>query len=292
MTALRPMRNLGSMKVLVVYKKSRFELYRDSSDKAVQDFLTSAEAEIMRTSHNMQEQTLDTVVENLNRLGISYNKIYRADLDSYPIDPSNLALIIAVGGDGTFLEVSHYVRDIPILGVNSSPDTSVGFFCCYNRDDFLEAIRDLDNLPTTKLNRLEITINNQPIPPTLNDILFAHSNPAHTTSYELANNTKRYKCSGLLACTAAGSTARMYQEGGIIMPLSSAQLQSHNLVVRNSGFNFADELEITSLTREGMVYIDGPHLRYEAGLGAKITIKSGSPLTVIGDLESKRKCYG
>jgi NAD+ kinase len=37
-------------------------------------------------------------------------------------------LVVSVGGDGTLLAASHCVSDVPILGVNSAPRYSVGFF--------------------------------------------------------------------------------------------------------------------------------------------------------------------
>ena len=38
-------------------------------------------------------------------------------------------LVFTFGGDGTLLAASHAVSGVPILGVNSAPSHSVGFFC-------------------------------------------------------------------------------------------------------------------------------------------------------------------
>ena len=38
-------------------------------------------------------------------------------------------LVVTIGGDGTLLAASHAIGDTPILGINSAPDFSVGFFC-------------------------------------------------------------------------------------------------------------------------------------------------------------------
>lgn len=46
------------------------------------------------------------------------------------------------------------------------------------------------------------------------------------------------------------------------------------------------------MTREGKIFVDGPHLTYDFGLGRILTIKSGSPLTIIGDLNEKRRNLG
>ena len=51
-------------------------------------------------------------------------------------DASDADLVVAVGGDGTLLAASHNVVDVPILGVNSAPGHSVGFFCAAKRPTF------------------------------------------------------------------------------------------------------------------------------------------------------------
>ncbi len=48
--------------------------------------------------------------------------------------------MITVGGDGTLLAASHSVRDVPILGINSAPGYSVGFFCAAARSDLMPMI--------------------------------------------------------------------------------------------------------------------------------------------------------
>ena len=49
----------------------------------------------------------------------------------------NKDLIIAVGGDGTFLMASHFIFDkTPILGVNSDPRFKEGFFMTSEKNDF------------------------------------------------------------------------------------------------------------------------------------------------------------
>lgn len=40
-------------------------------------------------------------------------------------------VLIAIGGDGTFLVMSSYVQDnqTPVLGINSNPSSSLGYLC-------------------------------------------------------------------------------------------------------------------------------------------------------------------
>src|SRR5262249_51618617 len=82
-------------------------------------------------------------------------------------------LVISVGGDGTLLNASHYVRDGMVIGVNSAPGDSVGHFCAANRENFaerLDAILDLKWRPV-ELARLQVTLDRKPLPElALNDV--------------------------------------------------------------------------------------------------------------------------
>jgi NAD+ kinase len=128
----------------------------------------------------------------------------------------------------------------------------------------------------------------------LNDVLFAHANPAATTRYRLTvdGRTATHKSSGLLVCTAAGSSAWMYQEGGELMPLDAGGLQYLSRGERGQRPALADAVTIHSLTRQGTLYVDGAHLTYECGLGCEIVLRAGRPLQVVGDLAAKRKAVG
>ncbi|MBT3406273.1 hypothetical protein HN419_03830 [Candidatus Woesearchaeota archaeon] len=267
---------------LVVYKKSSFELYGNSPDKDVRDFLKSTNSDVktMRTSADTQRRTLDHVLDVLQRSGVQHRAIYRADLEQVDED-----LVIAVGGDGTFLEVSHYVTTTPVLGVNSDPQNSVGFFMSTNREKFEQAWQNIETAKRNELSRLELTLEGKPLQQlALNDVLVAHSNPAATTRYIL--NTKEYKNSGLLVCTAAGSTGWMYEENGKVMPLESTKLQYVHRGTRNATPQYAEQLQVHSLTRQGTLYVDGNHLEYDFTLGKELIIKSGTPLIALGQLRN------
>src|SRR5262245_48886142 len=69
-------------------------------------------------------------------------------------------LVVSVGGDGTLLSASHYVRDGMVIGLNSAPGDSVGRFCTANRENFaerLDAILALEWRPV-ELARLRGTV--------------------------------------------------------------------------------------------------------------------------------------
>ena len=291
-------------KILVVYKKSTFEIYQSSKDRLVMDFIRekTKDLEAMKQSDYIQKHSLDKIISIVDKSGVNYDVMYRADLTEI----NNRDLVISVGGDGTFLEVSHYIRNgIPVLGVNSNPkisveygvnpDGSVGYFCCTDAEKFERYLNEIEKKPITSLNRLELILNNKKIhEPVLNEILIAHENPAAGANYSLEANNKKidYRSTyGIFACTAAGSTGAVYEIGGFVMPLDSSKIQYFSIGVRGEKFKFTDRIKITFKTRRGNIFIDGRHLKYDLTLSDSLLIKKGIPLNIIGDLKSKRIKY-
>ncbi len=276
--------------VLVVFKKSAYELYMNSPDEEVQEFMRTKEQDVasMKRSHDEQKRTLDVVTNELMRTGVHVDTIYRADLS--PILDRDL--VVSVGGDGTFLEVAHYVDTVPILGVNSSPGSSVGFYCCSNADTFSRVLDSFGDMPRTHAERLALRIDGKIVPElVLNDVLYAHPNPAAMSRYQLRIDDApqvQLRDSGLLVCTAVGSSAWMYNEGGEEMPIESELLQYRQRGMRSPLHGYASALDLRSITREGRLYIDGQHLTYALGLGSTVSFRRGKPLTIIGDIAEKR----
>lgn len=217
--------------VLVVHKKSVYENYKKGGDAELQKFLDSGSADAfhMKESHRIQLNSLNDVISQTRAEKIPSKCIYRADLAELGMEKiNNFSLIVCVGGDGTLLEVSHYVKDVPILGVNSDPEGSSGFFSACDASGFCEILRNIENYPRTAVSRLEMTLDGKVLPElVLNDMLIAHPNPCATTRYTITinNYSEKYKNSGLLVCAPAGSTAWMYNEGGEVMPFESKVMQ-------------------------------------------------------------------
>jgi NAD+ kinase len=279
--------------ILLVYKRSTWEIYHKSPDADVRAYLESGAPDVatMHESHEAQARALDAVHAALAHAGLGFDSIYRADLA--PV--AGRELVIALGGDGTFLEVSHYVADTPLCGVNSDPHGSTGYFCAATGQTFAALLAGLERTPRTRLHRLALVVDGRPVPQlVLNEVLFAHPNPASTSRYRLtaSGETRELRTSGLLACTAAGSTAWMYQEGGEVMPLDSDLIQYLPRGSRAARPRFARTLALRSLTRLGRLYVDGPHLAHECGLGSEVTLGPGRPLTVVGDVSARRGAYG
>jgi len=237
-------------------------------------------------SHEDNEATIEQVCAVLEKSNVEYQKEYRALKRSVV----GFDLVITIGGDGTLLDASHAVNDIPMLGINSSPAYSVGHFCVANRENFafyLEQVLsgEMDEL---SLTRMRIQIGERTLPyPVLNEILFAHAIPASTSRYVLAadGSEEYHKGSGIWIATAAGSTAAIYSAGGKILPHDSTKMQ---YVVREPYIRDGDSLsmvqgitngpiQLTSQIRRGVVYLDGHRQKFNVGFGQVISLSNDAP---------------
>src|SRR3954468_19542377 len=136
-------------------------------------------------SHREHTRTMEEVEKVLDRIGAKALFLERAHA---AFDTSDAALVVAVGGDGTLLAASHNVGSVPILGVNSAPAHSVGFFCATTRTTFqAHLLRALDGrFGSVRLTRMGVTLNGRlRSKRVLNEALYCHSSPAATSRYIL-----------------------------------------------------------------------------------------------------------
>ena len=277
------------MKILVVYKKSQLDIYKEK------DSLDSLPLEVLAefsNAHNANDLTLNMVFESLGVKGLDWEPCYRADLTKRKTEGK---LVITVGGDGTVLDASHFISDAILLGVNSDMARSVGFLCAAGQENFVEvldAVLSGTELPT-KLNRIEADIDGKAFAfPALNDLLVCHANPAAVARYSLTfqGKTEEQRSSGIWISTPTGSTAAMAAAGGEKLPITDDRLQfkvrelfSSDLVDSSIDAGLTtDELIVTSKMREGQVYIDGSHYKMPFGIGKKLRISlKGKPLKLI-----------
>ncbi|MBK8253805.1 MAG: NAD(+)/NADH kinase [Polyangiaceae bacterium] len=213
-------------------------------------------------------------------------------------DPDAFDLVITVGGDGTLLSASHAVFRVPMLGINSAPSHSVGFFCGAKKGQaeaaILEAVRG--DLHKMVLSRMAVRVNGKVVTTrVLNEVLYCHASPAATTRYilRLGDIEEEQKSSGFWMGPAAGSTAAQRSAGGRILPLSSQKLQ---LVVREpyvpSGSKFrllrtlvspGQVLSVRTKMHDARVYIDGPDTVANLNFGDTVELfRSDDSLTLLG----------
>lgn len=288
-------------KVLVVYKKSTFQLQAlEHKEPRFIRLMEQGHASLARvqTAHAEHYDVLERLTADLKARGIEFDQVARADLDDRV---ANVDLIISVGGDGTFLDASHTVKDVPILGINSARSSSFGHFCLGNETNFAELLDKItaDAIKPERLVRLQLACSGSLIPElVLNEVLCAHSNPAGTSRYfiEMDGKVEEQRSSGIWIGTAAGSTGALKSCGGKIMDITERKYQ---YVVREPwtrpGQKFAftggilnedQTLKVVSQMRTGSLFLDGQHIDYSFGLGEELTI-SVSPHDLLAFIDPR-----
>jgi NAD+ kinase len=203
------------------------------------------------------------------------------------------------------LAASHNVVDVPVLGVNSSPRHSVGFFCAARRTHILQTLsRALDGtMPKVRLSRMQVRHNDQVRSRrVLNDALYCQLTPAATSRYILKHGRvqEEQRSSGFWVGPAAGSTAAQRSAGGKVLPLTSKKLQlvvrepyaARSGVVRLACVTVAPGAKITvkSKMQRAGIYLDGPYQRVPVRLGDTTVFEvSDQPLTVLGLTPSHKR---
>ena len=233
--------------------------------------------------------TLNELYAVLKELGIPFDMVSSRHLTSR----LEADLVITVGGDGTVLAASHFIDDVPILGVKSFGKKSVGYFCAVTKKDMRRYIADVVNgkKRPIRLHRLKVTINRQTLAElALNDILFSSALPASTSRYKLCVRGKKeeQKSSGVWVSTSAGSTAAIKAAGGRVLPITSDKMEYLVREPYTAGKRYGltkgvlpphARVKIVSMMRDGTVFIDGGSTQYPAPAGAQVEISSaGRPL--------------
>lgn len=254
----------------------------------------------LKQSHEAHEATMREVEEAVTKLGAQV--VHRGG-PRFRIPKADL--LLSVGGDGTLLAASHQVGDgIPLLGINSAPESSVGFFCGAQKGNIASMIERAlaGKLKSVELTRMRVDLNGKCIHArVLNDALVCHASPAATSRYILrvADGEEDQRSSGLWIGPAAGSTAAQRSAGGRVLPLDSEKIQ---YVVREpytpagGHFRFAkglvapgEELVIHSKMREAKIFLDGHRIVHSMTIGDVLTMRrSSDSLTVLG-IAAKRR---
>ncbi len=284
---------------LLVYKRSAYTVYfldRKSSLYNKQKKFPASQIKQFLASHNAHYRSLNVVEAVLKKYNISYAKRCRGHQINYePYD-----LVLTVGGDGTFLEAARGLRRQSILGINSDPQNSVGRFCSTTSLNFEKMLQKILNGKIVEQNlhriKVDLEFDKRVIQiNVLNDILICHANPAAMSRYYLSVHRIReeQRSSGIWVATAAGSSGAIHSAGGKILPINSQAIQyrprelykgNHfRYQLKGSALILKDPIEVVSLMRNGVVFIDGAHLNSPFPFGKTITMRhSEFPLKVLG----------
>jgi NAD+ kinase len=260
----------------------------------------------LKTSHEAHEETVREVEDALDALGAEV--VYRGGPRGHI--PPRVDLVLTVGGDGTLLAASHQIGDgVPLLGINSAPAHSVGFFCGGKKGRVLTTLRRaLDGrLPRSALTRMRVDLNGKCLHArVLNETLVCHASPAATSRYILrvtrADGSfveEDQRSSGIWVGPAAGSTAAQRSAGGRVLPLGSRRIQ---YVVREPyhpdgvrlklATGLLDEdgkLTLRSKMREAKLFVDGHRLVYPVTIGDVLTMRRSAERLVVLGLANKRR---
>jgi NAD kinase len=276
--------------VLVVYKKSLYDIYKQSRDENVQEYLKSNNLRIQRMieGHDTHNKNMGVLQKVLEELGVSHDFAYRADLDKFS-DINERQMIIAAGGDGTVLEVARHLTGSKILGYVTDTLYSTGFFSWTNSVNIMNVLANIDSEPITSQKRFKVVKNGNTLSTMLNDVCFDDKNPATRSLWEV-QDLGFVGGSGILIASAVGSTAWIYQEGGEIMDITDERLQYKVRANRTLAPGYNHKIKVTSHTREGVISIDGAHNRFTCSLGDILeVVPNDNPIKIIGDMNILRK---
>jgi NAD+ kinase len=291
-------------RVCVVLKRSSWRKWvEEEKDLRITRLLDAGDETVrrMRPGHEDHTATVDEVRHALADLGAEVTWSDRPH--GFRVE-GRCDLVVTVGGDGTLLAASHGIGSgTPLLGINSSPVNSVGFFCAARKGlagAALAAALD-GTLRRVELSRMRVELNGGVLHDRiLNEALFCHASPAATSRYILKVLGERgrlaceeQKSSGLWVGPAAGSTAAQKSAGGKVLPLSSRKLQfvvrepyqgsGHELAMTLGLIEEAQELAIKSKMRQARLFLDGDHIAHEVTIGDVVTLRrSEEPLVVLG----------
>lgn len=297
----------GALRVLLVYKNSRLQVYhqrrlaRRLSRLKDAEHSKVAELELAHENHLKAIKHVEAVLKENN---IQVQVAKRSELDKRK---TKNRFMMTVGGDGTVLDVSHYVTQNPILGVNSSPVSSVGMLCYTAADDFAACLKSLltGEIRPTPVCRAQLYLNGKELPIwPLNDILVAHSHPAMTTRYILQykHQVEEHKNSGVWISTPIGSSSAMLSSGGQLLDIGANKLQ---VKVREPYFSALDqasllhfyvnadeEVTLMSTMSGGKIFIDGANRHLPFIYGDRLTVTPRGPklnLFVSADIPKRRE---
>jgi NAD+ kinase len=280
------------MRIFVVVKRTAQRLY--GRDPLVKRLVAR-----LRRAHDDHEATVREVREAVRAIGAKA----RFFEGSRSLLEEECDLVVTVGGDGTLLGASHQIGHVPVLGINSAPADSVGFFCGAEKGRVLEALRGAASgtLPRVELARMRVELNGALVHDrVLNEALFCHELPAGTSRYILRltqragdPSSEEQKSSGVWVGPAAGSTAAQRSAGGRVLPLTSRRLQfvvreayvprGERLRLRRGEVDDGGSLELLCKMRSAKVFLDGIHIVASCGLGDVLRMtRSRQSLVVLG----------
>lgn len=303
------------MKVIVVPKVPKIRELQISGDLNKLERKSDPALERLLAAEQAQEESDEHVISLLEEMGIEYSLMFREDFETF--GPGDSDVVITIGGDGTMLDVSHQIRNTLILGLNSDPERSQGYFtACHALSsetkqhliwihEFIHLKNRFSNAlvrsAVVQLQRFRPVIDGEKFGHAcMNDLLVTNRHPATMSRYDFFSGTKteRHASSGMWISTAAGSTAAIRSAGGSVMPLSQDWVQyvvrepydlgDARFPLQKGVVNPNDTFRVKSLM-DGAIYMDGPFIEIPFPTGTELEIIPAEPLRVWGMNPAKRE---
>ncbi len=285
------------MKITMVVKRTRVE----TADARALKLLRENDPSVAgwSSAHEAHSRTVEVVQRVLDKLGMDVSTVK----DPYrPFGSPNSGLVLVVGGDGTFLAASHSVSSsIPMLGVNSDPATSRGFFCGLDSASFEKGMKKAlskKGLPRTYVPRMSVSVNGVVRSKhVLNEALLCHPHPAATSRYYVnfgdsdLEGWEKHVSSGVWVGPPAGTTGAIRSAGGDVLPITEDLLE----LVSREAITGASRKVVTShpirfivKNDEAAVYMDGPYKHAVLTLGDRVELRLSDEHLVILGLGGRR----
>lgn len=211
--------------------------------------------------------------------------------------PPNVALVISLGGDGTFLRAARWVgkREIPILGINTG---HLGYLSACGLADASEALREVCEGKIEIERRMVLKVESTGLPTdiwpyALNEVTVRRDERASMISvktfidgFELAD----YLADGLIVSTPTGSTAYNLSAGGpIIAPtincLAITPIAPHTLTLRPIVVGGDSHVTLRGETRSGRYRLSLDDRTYVLDSGEEVKVEKAD----FGVLQIRRK---
>lgn len=246
----------------------------------------------------LQEQEIELVCEegfaSLLKEGCGYEPVFSGFYNKEVALEKDVAMLLSIGGDGTFLDSVVYVKDngVPVLGVNSG---RLGFLANVRANEIQDAVVCIanGNYVTEQREMVELLINGQSVPGfdyALNEVGIlkaATSSLLKIHAYIGEEYLTTYWADGLIVATPTGSTAYSLSGGGpivspdcknlILTPICPHNLSMRPLVVPN---NAVISLQIESRSGDFVLSMDSRIRKIDARNHLKI-YTSGRKVNVV-----------
>jgi len=245
-------------------------------------------------------ETIAQTIDILKKHGKEYSCITFNELHDNPF--KNKDLVSTIGGDGTFIRTTHFLRgETPILGINSEPETSEGGLTTINRYEIDELNKILDNeYKITKKPRARAIRNRELIPElALNEVYIGSAYQFHTSRYIIKYKglDEEQRSSGVLVVTGSGSHAWYKSAGGTSFNHNNNKLKFivrepfssriFNPEILKGDIDKEEKISFISKRRDGGIIAIDSYSTYDFNDNDYIEVRvSSQPLNVITKSEA------